>query len=124
MTAPLRSSDSAGRRTFIKTAAAAGVVLAGWKPTLGRGGVLQKLNVASIGVGGMGASDLSQIASHPEVTIVGLCDTDANNLGKAGVIMKSCLAFATQGTHHPRSLTQVSKTPRVWASLTSVSVED
>lgn len=94
MTAPLRPSDPAGRRTFIKTAAAAGVVLAGWKPTLGRGGVLQKLNVASIGVGGMGASDLSQIASHPEVTIVGLCDTDANNLGKAGGLHPNAKKFA------------------------------
>ena len=94
MTAPLHTDALAGRRTFIKTAAAAGVVLAGWKPTLGRGGVLQKMNVASIGVGGMGASDLAQISSHPEVVVVGLCDTDANNLGKAGDLHPDAKRFA------------------------------
>ena len=94
MTAPLHSDLTTGRRTFIKTAAVAGVALAGWKPTLGRGGVLQKLNVASIGVGGMGSTDLAQIASHPEVVVVGLCDTDANNLGKAGGLHPDAKRFA------------------------------
>ncbi len=94
MTAPLGTDALAGRRTFIKTAAAAGVVLAGWKPTLGRGGVLQKLNVASIGVGGMGTSDLAQISSHPEVVITGLCDTDSNNLDKAGSLHPDAKRFA------------------------------
>ena len=65
-------STNFGRRSFIKSAAATGIVLAGWRPTLGRGGVLQKTNVASVGVGGMGASDLGQIAAHPEVAMVAL----------------------------------------------------
>ena len=94
MSSPLRPESLAGRRTFIKTAAVAGVALAGWKPTLGRGRVLEKLNVASIGVGGMGKSDLAQIASHPEVMIVGLCDTDSNNLGAAMKLHPNAKGFA------------------------------
>ena len=76
-------STNFGRRSFIKSAAATGIVLAGWRPTLGRGGVLQKTNVASVGVGGMGASDLGQIAAHPEVAMVALCDVDRGNLKSA-----------------------------------------
>ena len=83
MTKSHLANGNFGRRTFIKSAAAAGVVLVGWKPTLGRGGVLQKTNVASVGVGGMGASDLGQISSHPEVAMVALCDVDRNNLKSA-----------------------------------------
>jgi predicted dehydrogenase len=94
MSSPILPASQAGRRTFIKSAAAAGVVLAGWKPTLGRGRALQKLNVASIGVGGMGTTDLAQIASHPEVAIVGLCDTDSNNLGGAKKLHPGARTFA------------------------------
>ncbi len=94
MSSPLRPESLAGRRTFIKTAAVAGVALAGWKPTLGRGRVLEKLNVASIGVGGMGKSDLAQIASHPEVVVVGLCDTDSNNLDAAMKLHPNAKGFA------------------------------
>lgn len=35
-----------------------------------------KLQHASIGVGGMGGSDLGQISSHPDVEIVAICDVD------------------------------------------------
>ena len=83
MTESHLANGSFGRRTFIKSAAAAGVILVGWKPTLGRGGVLQKTNVASVGVGGMGASDLGEISAHPEVAMVALCDVDRNNLKSA-----------------------------------------
>ncbi|MEW6073824.1 MAG: Gfo/Idh/MocA family oxidoreductase [Planctomycetota bacterium] len=35
-----------------------------------------KLQHAAIGVGGMGWADLNQIASHPEVEVVAICDVD------------------------------------------------
>jgi len=41
------------------------------------------LNVAAIGVGGMGAGDLGSVASHPQVRIVALCDVDAGRLESA-----------------------------------------
>ena len=36
----------------------------------------EKLDVACIGVGGQGARDLSEVAAHPRVNIVALCDVD------------------------------------------------
>ncbi len=42
-----------------------------------------KLRTAHIGVGNMGAEDLRDIASHPEVEVVALCDVDALNLSSA-----------------------------------------
>ena len=40
-----------------------------------------KLRLAKIGVGGMGESDLGQLASHPGVSIAALCDIDARGKG-------------------------------------------
>ena len=42
-----------------------------------------KLRTAHIGVGNMGGEDLRDIASHPEVKVVALCDVDAINLSSA-----------------------------------------
>lgn len=76
---------SSSRRTFLTASAAAASLLAlqscsvfgGKKRTSGR------LRHAGIGVGGMGEHDLGQIASHPDVDVVALCDVDAGNLRKA-----------------------------------------
>ncbi|MEE2682082.1 MAG: Gfo/Idh/MocA family oxidoreductase [Planctomycetota bacterium] len=81
------SKRSVNRRTFLRTSLGAAAVspLAGmaWKPYTGRGGKSEILRVASIGVGGMGWTDLRQVASHPAVEIAALCDVDSNNLGRA-----------------------------------------
>lgn len=42
-----------------------------------------RLRHACIGVGGMGRADAEQIASHPEVDIVALCDVDQDLLDRA-----------------------------------------
>jgi hypothetical protein len=39
-----------------------------------------KLRHAAVGFGGQGGSDLNEIASHPDIEVVALCDVDANNL--------------------------------------------
>ncbi|WP_419191352.1 Gfo/Idh/MocA family protein [Saltatorellus ferox] len=44
---------------------------------------IETLNVACVGVGGMGAGDLSATASGKNVRIVALCDVDSNHLGSA-----------------------------------------
>ncbi|QCX00531.1 Gfo/Idh/MocA family oxidoreductase [Aggregatimonas sangjinii] len=46
----------------------------------------KKLRTAHIGIGGMGGEDLRDIASHPMVEVVALCDVDANNL-RAGLAL-------------------------------------
>ncbi len=81
----MSSSRSITRRSFLEaTAAAGGLFVAGCsglgrRPKFTRG----RLRHASIGVGGMGAGDLEQIAAHPEVDIVALCDVDGNALRAA-----------------------------------------
>jgi NADH/NAD ratio-sensing transcriptional regulator Rex len=71
------------RRRFVFTALATPVaaglasqIAAGAAPAFLRGGLNQnsKLRVLKVGVGGMGNADLSQVASHKMVEIVGLCD--------------------------------------------------
>ena len=42
-----------------------------------------KIRTAHIGVGGMGASDLSSISSHPSVEVAAICDVDAKHLAAA-----------------------------------------
>src|SRR6185503_3002703 len=42
-----------------------------------------KLAHAVVGCGGMGGSDMTAIASHPDVQIVALCDVDLKNLEAA-----------------------------------------
>src|SRR5687768_12909780 len=73
------------RRRFMQGAAAAAAALALPRriPLLAAGSN-EKLNVASIGVTGQGASDLDGVAAHSDlVQIVALCDVDEVNMGKA-----------------------------------------
>lgn len=70
---------SASRRRFIRNSTIAG---AGFfivpRHVLGRGHVApsDKLNIAGIGAGGKGRSDLEEFAKSPNVNIVALCDVD------------------------------------------------
>src|SRR6516162_2342920 len=69
----------ASRREFLKNLSMAG---AGFfiipRHVLGRGFVApsDKLNIAGIGVGGKGASDLTGFAASPKANIAFLCDVD------------------------------------------------
>ena len=73
------------RRTFVKTLAAAGAGLSLAGPRVRAAGPMERLNVASIGTGGKGWSDLSETAKSPHVNVVALCDIDesAHHLGRA-----------------------------------------
>ena len=77
------ATQGVDRRSFIQTSAVAGATLLSWRPSFGQGRTLGKVNVASVGVGGMGRSDLGQIAGHSDTTIVALCDVDTNSLSAA-----------------------------------------
>ncbi len=68
------------RRSFLELSAGlGGFYLGGGR----RGPPRASLRHASIGVGGMGAADLDQIRSHPEVEIVAICDVDEQKLKEA-----------------------------------------
>jgi predicted dehydrogenase len=66
------------------TAGLATQIASGTAPAFLRGGLGQneKLRVLKVGVGGMGASDLNEVASHKMVEIVGLCDIDQNQIDR------------------------------------------
>src|SRR5450759_4574893 len=70
------------RRSFLKTASvAATAVTLIPRHVLGQGQTppSQKLNIAAIGVGGMGSGDVASCAQAGE-NIVALCDPDRNHL--------------------------------------------
>ncbi|MBC8329539.1 MAG: Gfo/Idh/MocA family oxidoreductase [Planctomycetes bacterium] len=73
------------RRSFLRTAGAAGVGLSSFSlPGFARLSPMQQLNVLSIGVvGSIGEADRKQVAGHPAVRIAGLCDVDDGYLAKA-----------------------------------------
>ena len=79
----MNSGNPVTRRTFLLSSIAGASALA--LPSLRAfgGRPNETLNVACIGVGGMGASDLASIASGDNVRIVALCDVDARNLAGA-----------------------------------------
>ena len=71
------------KREFIKKSSvgALGIMVA---PSLLKGAPFkERLRTAHIGVGNMGAADLSAISSHGSVDVVALCDVDAVNLSAA-----------------------------------------
>lgn len=74
-----KNSGGYSRKKFIRDASMAG---AGFfivpRHVLGRGFIApsDKLNIAGIGVGGKGKSDLTEFAKSPMVNIVALCDVD------------------------------------------------
>jgi predicted dehydrogenase len=61
-------------------------IASGAAPAFLRGGLNQnsKLRVLKVGCGGMGRSDLDQVAGHKMVEIVGLCDVDQRPLDELG----------------------------------------
>ncbi len=71
---------SVNRRRFLQTATAAGAATFAAPAFLRARGLNEKLNIAVIGCGGRGASNMGSVASE---NIVALCDVSAANLGKA-----------------------------------------
>ncbi len=83
---PVKKNSSLSRRRFIRNTSLAG---AGFfiipRHVLGRGFIApsDKLNIAGIGAGGKGTSDLSEFAKSPKVNIVALCDVDDRQAKKS-----------------------------------------
>lgn len=84
MTPPLDRRD-------LLLSAGTGLALAGTSFARPRGA---KLRYAAIGCGGMGRSDLSQIAGHPDVEVVALCDVDSGMFAKALEIAPGAKTYA------------------------------
>jgi predicted dehydrogenase len=57
-----------------------------------------RMRLASVGVGGMGASDLGSLSSHSQVDVVALCDVDSNNLAAASKLHPAAKTFSDYRT--------------------------
>lgn len=76
---PLKKGSNISRKNFLKNTAIVGsAFFIVPRHVLGRGYIApsDKLNIAGIGAGGKGASDLAEFAKSPRVNIVALCDVD------------------------------------------------
>lgn len=73
------------RRQFLESgsALAVGVGVLGFPAMLRSASPNSMLQIASIGVGGMGGATMKSVASHPKVKIVALCDVDERYLDAA-----------------------------------------
>ncbi len=74
------------RRQFLRRSAAVSGCVLGSPGTLLSAAPNAMLQVACIGVGGMGGNTMRSIASHPNVKIVALCDVDARFLDQAAQV--------------------------------------
>lgn len=70
-------SYQSNRRDFLKQSAALGCCAAGWASRASANPRNGRLQLAAVGVGGKGWSDIMAFSTHPQVTIVALCDVDA-----------------------------------------------
>lgn len=84
----MKSKHSTSRRKFLITAATAAIGAPFILDSKALAGAAKrKVRHACIGVGGMGAHDLQNFLSHPDVEIVALCDVDEGFLAKAGELV-------------------------------------
>ncbi len=88
-----RSSNtpSMNRRRFLGTAAIGGAATFAAPAMLRARNLNEKLNIAIIGAGGRGASNMQSVASE---NIVALCDVNADNLGRAAAAHPQARRFA------------------------------
>src|SRR5688572_4345946 len=70
------------RRDFLKHSALAGAVL-GFPAILRAASPNSRVQIAAIGMDGMGHTDLHNLAGHAKVKYVGFCDIDSRNFAKA-----------------------------------------
>lgn len=71
------------RRRFIVNTAGAGAAAIGFPAVLRSASPNSMIQVASIGVGGMGGNTLRSVARHKQVRITAICDVDDKFLGEA-----------------------------------------
>src|SRR5262245_48938769 len=74
------NSHQLHRRRFLKQTAAAGAAIFGCPAILRSAAPNSMLQVAALGVGGMGGSTLKGVASHDRVKVTALCDVDEQTL--------------------------------------------
>ena len=90
---PAVNSSGLSRRGFLRSGLLAAAPLVLSRRAFGES-ANETLNLASVGVGGKGWSDLESSARGQNVRVVALCDVDANNLGHAAKKYQDAATFA------------------------------
>ena len=87
---------STNRRRFLQSAAAGAAALALPGRFARAASANERVNIASIGCGGQGWSDLRQIATNPHANVVALCNVDSSkaHLGNAAERFPQARTFA------------------------------
>ncbi len=81
------------RREFLQTSAAAGVVL-GFPAVVRAANLNGRVQVAAVGVEGMGHTDVHNLSKHEQVKMVGFCDIDARNFARVDKLAPGTPHFA------------------------------
>lgn len=89
----LHQGKRLNRRRFLQSTAAIGAGITFLPRGLGAVSANEKLNVANVGVGGMGAADRGALKSHPNINYVAFADVDAGNLGQAAAEFPDAATF-------------------------------
>jgi predicted dehydrogenase len=76
-------SYQGNRRSFLKQGMAVAYCAAGWRRTASANAPNGRIQIAAIGVGGKGWSDVTAFASHPQAAIAALCDVDTTRMRQA-----------------------------------------
>jgi predicted dehydrogenase len=79
-----RTPQTHSRRRFLQQTAVAGAAVLSCPAILRSAAPNSMLQVACIGVGGMGGSTMKGVASHEKVKITALCDVDSRTLESVG----------------------------------------
>lgn len=89
----MNTKFTTSRRTFLRTATTVAIAAPFFLENAMAGANAKKVRHACIGVGGMGAHDLQNFLSHPDIEIVALCDVDQAHLDQAAAILPNARTY-------------------------------
>ena len=119
-------SNGVSRRVFL--GAAAGLATVIHRPLFAQPAApSDQIQLALIGVGGMGTGRLKEFMTHPDVRIAAICDVDGRHRDAAIALVQSTLGYAPPGEGDFRRLLTnkdidavAIQTPDHWHAITAV----
>ncbi len=120
-----QDANGVSRRMFL--GAAAGLATVIHRPLLAQPAPSDQVQLALIGVGGMGTGRLAEFMKHPDVRIAAICDVDRRHRDAAIALVQSTLGYAPPGEGDFRRLLTnkgidavAIQTPDHWHAITAV----
>ena len=88
----------------------------------------EKVNIALIGCGGQGMSNLNTFLARPDINVVAVCDPDSKHMGKAAITVEEKTEKAPEQLKDFRKLLErkdidlvINATPDHWHALVAIS---